>query len=68
MIDKGISDNGFIWNASNSERECDKSCDIGEYLDYENCIYRKKMVDKLVEVCNENIDEVKTSKITLGEH
>ena len=25
---------GFIWNPSNCECECDKSCDIGEHLDY----------------------------------
>ena len=27
----------------------DKTCDIGEYLDYENCKCRKKLVDKLVD-------------------
>ena len=26
----------------NCECECDKSCDIGEYLDHENCKCRKK--------------------------
>ena len=30
---------------------------MGEYLDYENCKCRKKLVDKLVEECSENIDE-----------
>ena len=50
-------DEGFIWNPSNCECECDKSCDIGEYLDYKNCNWRKKIVDKLVEECSENIDE-----------
>ena len=34
-----------------------KLCDIGEHLDYENCKCRKKLVDKLVEECSENIDE-----------
>ena len=29
----------------------------GEYLDYKNCKCRKKLVDKLVEECSENIDE-----------
>ena len=58
MIDKGVSDKGFIWNPSNYERECDKSCDIGEYLDHENCKCRKKLVNKLVEECTEGIDEV----------
>ena len=57
LIDKGVCDKGFIWNSSNCEWACDKSCDVGEYLDYENCKYRKKLVDKLVEKCNENIDE-----------
>ena len=37
-----MCDNGFIWNPGNSECECDKSCDVGEYLDYENCKCRKK--------------------------
>ena len=48
MIDKGRCDDGFIWNPAICECECDKSCDIGEYLDYENCKCRKKLIDKLV--------------------
>ena len=59
MIDKGICDKGFIWNPINGECECDKSCDIGEYLDYENCKCRKKLVDKLVQECTENIEETR---------
>ena len=43
-------------NPSNCEWECDKSCDVGEYLDYKNCKCRNKLVDKLVEECSENID------------
>ena len=54
-----MCDKGFIWNPSNCEYECDKSCDIGEYLDYKNCKCRKKVIDKLVEECSENIDENK---------
>ena len=57
LIDKGVCDKGFIWNPSNCECECDKSCDVGEYLDYENCKCRKRLVDKLVDECDENIDE-----------
>ena len=57
MIDKGVFDKGFIWNPSNCECECDKSCDIGEYLDYENCKCKKRLIDKLVEECTENVDE-----------
>ena len=63
LIDKGVCDKGFIWNPSNCECECDKSCDVGEYLDYENCKCRKRLVDKLVEECNENIEEAKLAEI-----
>ena len=68
LIDKGSCDKGFIQNSSNCECECDKSCYVGEYLDYSNCKCRKKLVDKLVEECSENIDEIKMAKITLAEH
>ena len=60
LIDRGICDKGYIWNSSNCKCECDKSCDFGEYLDYKNCKCRKRLEDKLIEECNENIDvEVK---------
>ena len=45
----------LLINPSNFECECDKSCDVREYIDYENCKCRKKIVDKLVEECSENI-------------
>ena len=51
---------GYAWNPSNSECECDKSCDFGEYLDYGKFKCRKRQVDELVDKCTENIDEVKT--------
>ena len=57
LIDKGICDKGLTWNPSNCEWGCDKSCDVGEYLDYKNCKRRKKIIDKLFEECNENINE-----------
>ena len=63
MIDKGVCDKGYAWNPSNCECECDKSCDFGEYLDYENCKCRKRLVDKLIEECNENIEETSLVKI-----
>ena len=66
MIDKGICDKRFIWNPSNCECECDKLCDVREYVNYENCKRRKNLVDKLVEECTENIDELKIAGITLA--
>ena len=68
MIDKGIFDKWFIWNSSNCECECDKSCGIGEYLHHKNCKCRKQLVDKLVEECTENLKEVKSAKITSAEY
>ena len=55
LIDKSVWDKGFIWNPSTCESECDKSCSIGQYLDYSNCNCRKKLVDPLVEECTETI-------------
>ena len=67
LFDKGVCDKEFIWNDSNCELECDKSCDIGEYLDYSNRKCRKKLVDKLVEECTENIDELKIAGMAVFE-
>ena len=55
-------------NPSNYQGECDKACNIGEYLDYENCKSRKKFVDKLVYECTETLEEVKLAKITFAEN
>ena len=63
-----MCDKGFIWNPSNCQCECDKACDVGEYLDYENCKCRKKSVDKLVNEFAETVEEVKLAKITLAEN
>ena len=43
-------------------------CDVREYLDYENCKCRKKLVDKLVDECTKTVEEVKLAKITLAEN
>ena len=59
FTDKCVCDKTYAQNPSNCECECDKSCDVGEYLDYESCKCRKRLIDKLVEECNENIDEAK---------
>ena len=68
MIGKGIWDKRSIWNPVNYECESHKSFDIGEYLDYENCRCRKKLVNKLVEECTENNEEVKLTRISSAKH
>ena len=63
-----MCDKEFIWNPSNCECDCDKSCDIGEYLNYKSCKCTKRIIDKLVEECCENIYENETlSIISLNE-
>ena len=41
LIDKGACDKGYDWNPSNCECKCHKSCDFGEYFEYESCKCRK---------------------------
>ena len=62
MIDKGVCDKGFIWNPSNCECACSKSCDFSDYLDYKNCKYKKRLVDKLVEERTENTEETRLAE------
>ena len=59
MIDKGVYDKGYAWNPSKRECECDKSCHVGDYLGYENCKCRKRLVDKFIDEYGENIDAEK---------
>ena len=62
LVNKIVCDKGILaivcdsWNPSNSACECDKSCGIGQYLDYKNCICRNSLIDKLVEECASVID------------
>ena len=67
LIDKGRCDKEFVWNSSIYECECDKSCGIGQYLDYKKC--RKELINRLVEECGEDIDENELIyNVTLNDH
>ena len=68
LIHKGVCNKGFIWNPSNFECECDKAWDVGEYLDYESCKCRKKLVDQIADECAETVEEVRLAKIPLAEN
>ena len=59
LVDKIVWDEGLSWNPSNCECECDKSCRIGEYLDYKICVYKKTLFDKLAEEFTSVIEENK---------
>ena len=45
MIDKGMCGKGFLWNPSNCDCECRKSCNVGEYLDYKNYKCKQMLLD-----------------------
>ena len=57
-------DKGFIWNPNNCECKCHKSCDFSENLEYKNCKSKKRLADKFVEECAENIEEIRLVEIT----
>ena len=67
-IDKGVCDKEFIWNPSNCKCGFDKSYDVGEYLDYSNCICIKKLVNKLVGESIKSVDEVEITELTQAEN
>ena len=48
-----------FFNPSNCDCEYEKSCGIGENLDYSNCKCRKRLLDPFIEECTENIDVIK---------
>ena len=58
LINKLICDKGCMWNPSTCTCECDKYCGTGQYLDYDNCVCRKKLINYLIEECTSivNID------------
>ena len=45
-----------MWNPSTYSCECDKYCKVGQYLDYKNCVCRKKLTDDLIEQCTSIVD------------
>ena len=49
-------DEGYMWNPSTCSCECDRYCETGQYLDYKNCVCRKKIVDHLIEQCTSIVD------------
>ena len=69
MIDKGRCDKELIWNPSTCECECDRSCDIRQYLDNKNCKCRKELINKSAKKCSENINKNEMiHNATLNDH
>ena len=68
LIDKDVCNKGYAWNPSNCECECDKFCNVGEYLNYSDCKCNKKLADKLIDECIQTIEETKLVNITFTEN
>ena len=56
LVSKLVCDKGYMWNLSTCCCECDRYCETGQYLDYKNCVCRKKIIDDLIEQCTSIVD------------
>ena len=56
LVSKLPCDKGYMWNPSTCSCECDRYCETGQYLDYKNCVCRKKIIDDLIEQCTSIVD------------
>ena len=50
-------DKGYMWNPSTCECQCDRWCKTEQYLDHKNCVYKNKLVGRLIEECTNIINE-----------
>ena len=67
LIEKMICDKGYAFNPSTCKCDCDKSCGIGEYLDYKSCVCKNSsMIDRLIEECTSVIEGDKIYSETLN--
>ena len=55
-VSKLACDKGYMWNPSTCSCQCDRYCETGQYLDYKNCVCRKKIIDDLIEQCTSIVD------------
>ena len=65
LIDKGVCNKGYAWNPRNCECECGKAFN---FMDYENCKCRKKLVAPFIKKCTETVEEVKLANIIFAEN
>ena len=48
---------GYMWNPNTCECQCDMWCRPGQYLDYKNCIFKNKLIGRIIEECTTIINE-----------
>ena len=54
---------GYMWNSNTCDCQCDKTCEIGEYLDINSCTSKQFVFDKSVPTCKYEL--VNTSRTRL---
>ena len=57
LVNKSNCNKGYSWNPSNCQCECDKSCGIGEYLDYKSCTCKNSIIDELIDECTNPVEK-----------
>ena len=65
LNDWGSCKNGYIWNPSTCDCECNKACNINDYLDINNCSCEKRLIGKLDLACEDEI--LNTTETSLDE-
>ena len=48
---------GYTLNPSTCECQCDTWCKSGQYLDHKNCVYKNKLIGRVIEECTSVINE-----------
>ena len=56
LVSKLVFDKGYVWNPSTCSCECDRYRETGQYLDYKNCVCRRKIIDDLIKQCTSIVD------------
>ena len=65
LVSKLVCDKWYMCNPRTCSCECDKYCETGQYLDYNNCVCRKKIIDDLIEQCTSIVDiEIKNNTLS----
>ena len=55
LDDWGSSKNDYIWNSITWGCKCNKACRTDEYLNTNNCLCKKCLIDKIVLECQDEI-------------
>ena len=54
---------GYIWNPSTCECQCDMWCKSGQYLDHKNCVFKNKLVGRIIGECTSVINETMMNNV-----